>query len=330
MSHYETLGVSENASPEEIRKAFKRLTLQCHPDRDHSESAKARFIAIKAAHQILSDAISRRRYDESLKQPTYASKEQQQADELEESMEISSSYNPFSSSSGMNAAPRKDTPPPLDIFDSIDITLTDLYTGSTRWLEVKRKIRCPEPSCSTHCHHCQGRRWIEQKKKLKLEISASHEPPSEYRFPGDGDEAIDSRLPPGDVIIRPNIIPHSMYKRQGVHLFFDKQISVQELSCGFLFELPPLDKREWKFSLLDQVAILGGHYVARGFGMLSGTGLQRGHLIINISLRLPRRLFMLKEDWIAAWPELNRDEYSNFAKPLELLSESEYQHLIKN
>ena len=62
---YEVLGVSRNASPEEIKKAYKKLALQCHPDKnkDKREEAEAKFKKVTEAYGILSDEKKRKHYD---------------------------------------------------------------------------------------------------------------------------------------------------------------------------------------------------------------------------------------------------------------------------
>jgi molecular chaperone DnaJ len=62
--HYEVLGVRRDATPEEIKSAFKRLAAQCHPDRNQGDpSAHERFKEINLAHQVLSDPDRRTMYD---------------------------------------------------------------------------------------------------------------------------------------------------------------------------------------------------------------------------------------------------------------------------
>jgi len=62
--HYKTLGVKPSASSTEIRKAYKKLAKQFHPDRSKVKNAQERFIAINEAHQVLSDPTERRVYDQ--------------------------------------------------------------------------------------------------------------------------------------------------------------------------------------------------------------------------------------------------------------------------
>jgi serine/threonine protein kinase len=62
MNHYETLGLTKTASADEIKRAFRELAQQHHPD--HNGSAE-RFKVINEAHRVLSDPVTRARYDKT-------------------------------------------------------------------------------------------------------------------------------------------------------------------------------------------------------------------------------------------------------------------------
>lgn len=64
--HYTTLGVPHDATPETIHRAYRKLARVCHPDRDNSPEATAKFIAINQAYHVLYDAELRAKYDAML------------------------------------------------------------------------------------------------------------------------------------------------------------------------------------------------------------------------------------------------------------------------
>lgn len=67
-NHYDTLGVSKTATQDEIKKAFRKLSMETHPDlnKDTHHHNGERFKQIANAHSILSNAVERRKYDRHL------------------------------------------------------------------------------------------------------------------------------------------------------------------------------------------------------------------------------------------------------------------------
>lgn len=134
---YDLLEVSTEASSQEIKKAYRKLAMKYHPDKNPGNpEAEAKFKEIGEAYEILSDEEKRQRYDKYGKE---AFKEGGGRDPTD-LFEAMFGGSPFSSFFGGNQRGPKKTE---DIVHQLEVTLEDLYNGKTSKLAVTRNVICP-------------------------------------------------------------------------------------------------------------------------------------------------------------------------------------------
>jgi molecular chaperone DnaJ len=160
--YYEVLGVARNASDEELKKAYRRLAMKHHPDRNPDDAgAEAAFKEVKEAYEVLSDAQKRRVYDAhghaAFEQGTGAGGGYGQADINDIFGDIFG--NIFGGGAGARA-PRRGA----DVGVVIELDLEDAVAGIEKRLEVPTMAACKpcngtgsEDGKLETCTTCQGR-----------------------------------------------------------------------------------------------------------------------------------------------------------------------------
>jgi len=139
--YYEVLGVDRNATEEDIKKAYRRLARQYHPDVSTVEGAEERFKEINEAYQVLSDAEKRAAYDRF----GHAGLEGMGAGGMgAEGFPFDSIFDVFFGSQRMGAQPGPERG--NDLRYQLTLTFEEAVFGCERELEVPRLEICPECS----------------------------------------------------------------------------------------------------------------------------------------------------------------------------------------
>lgn len=170
--YYKTLGVAENASEDEIKKAFRKLSIKYHPDKQANKSesekknAEAKFKEVNEAYQVLSDKDKRTQYDRGGSFNFGSSNGGYSGDGYaggfdfgdfnfdEFGFNSNTGFNfrdLFGNRNAYNDIPRK---PKIekgaDIRMGIPITIEDIFNGCTKKVKYIRNVRCP------NCHGAGG------------------------------------------------------------------------------------------------------------------------------------------------------------------------------
>ena len=175
--HYETLGVARDATDEEIKRAYRKMARQYHPDANPGDpAAEARFKEVSAAYEVLSDTERRSLYDRF---GTDDLREARMSDPF--SGGLGSIFDAFfggdSPFGGFGSSGRRVGPPPgEDLEAHIDLDLHDVVFGVEREVSVRTAVRCE--SCDgggaetgtspVRCSQCGGSGQVRKVRQSML------------------------------------------------------------------------------------------------------------------------------------------------------------------
>ena len=161
--YYDVLGVSAQASEEDIRKAFRQKAMEYHPDRNKASDASERFKEVNEAYQVLSDPERRKQYDR-FGHPGVRNGAGQGAGGFE-GFDIFGGFGDiFDAFFGSGAASRTRPRQGDDVRANASVTFEEAAFGIDREVEISRTEQCPsckgsraEPGTQPEtCSNCHG------------------------------------------------------------------------------------------------------------------------------------------------------------------------------
>jgi molecular chaperone DnaJ len=162
--HYETLGVARDATPEEIKKAYRKLARQLHPDVNPGAEAEERFKSVSAAYDVLSDPAKRAAYDRG--GDAFAGA----AGGFGQGFSFTDIMDAFFGGQAQTSGPRSRQRRGQDALIRVQIDLRDAVFGTEQEISVDTAVGCPtchgegaQPGTGTRtCDVCGGRGQVQQ------------------------------------------------------------------------------------------------------------------------------------------------------------------------
>jgi DnaJ-class molecular chaperone len=293
---YQLLGVSKNASQDEIQRAFRKLAKKHHPDLNPgNKQAEERFKDIGMAYDILGDSEKRARFDRGEIDASGAERPQRRYYREYADAGPEGGAGSYASDRGFS-----------DFGDAEDIFAEFFRRGDDRGGGTMR-IRGGDISYRLEIDFLDAVNGAVRQLKLpdgseiKVTIPPGTRDGQILRLKGKGQPGINGG-PPGDALIEVSVAPHRIFTRKGDDIYADLAISLAEAVLGGKVQAPT--PTGWvtltipKWSNTGKVLRLKGKGVARPDGT-------RGDEFVTLRILLPERPDPELEKFVASWSGRN-------------------------
>ncbi len=225
---YQTLGVAKDASADDIRKAYRKLAKQHHPDLNPgSKTAEDTFKAVSAANDILSDPEKRARFDRG------------EIDATGEPRQERSRYGSYADMAGAAGGRRYSNagdPGMSDIFADLFAHVNERsgYANTARGRDANYSLAVNFVDAITGV---QQRLTLPDGRTLDVRVPPGMEDGQTLRLRGQGNEAV-AGGPRGDALIEVRVKPHAFFRREGDDVLVEVPVTLKEAVLGGRVTVP--------------------------------------------------------------------------------------------
>jgi curved DNA-binding protein len=293
MDYYEVLGVKKDGSSQDIKKAYRKLAMKYHPDRNKgNKEAEEKFKKISEAYAVLSDPEKRKQYDtfgESGFQQRYSQEDIFRGFDLGDILKefglggmcgifwaTGGQGSPFEAfyfqgggPGGGHASHRaaQQQVKGSDFTYELAVSLNEILTGAEKTISLRVENKTENVSVKIP-------KGIKAGQKLRL---AGKGAPSPYGGP------------PGDLFLIISEQPHPVFTRDGNNLVVEQQISFSKACLGSEINVKSLEGKELKVKVPAGIQPQSKLRL-KGHGLPAGKTGGRGDIYVKVSVDIPKDL----------------------------------------
>uniref|UniRef100_A0A672IB89 Zgc:122979 n=1 Tax=Salarias fasciatus TaxID=181472 RepID=A0A672IB89_SALFA len=270
---YKVLGVSPESNEDEIKKAYRKMALKFHPDKNSDADAEDKFKEIAEAYEILTDPKKRSIYDQFGEEGER--KDSFPSDPHDDLFNPFRRF-PFSHVGGGFAAGQRRLQGDA-VLHELPVTLEEVMHGCTKHVKITRSRLTAD-----------GRGVRSEDKVLNVVVKKGWKAGTRITFPREGDETASSA--PADVTFVLRDQEHEQFRRDGVNIVYTAKITLKEALCGCTVNVPTLDNRMMPLPCSDVIKP-GAVRRLRGEGLPHPKSpSQRGDLVVEFQVLFPDRI----------------------------------------
>jgi len=297
------LGITKDASTDEIKKAYRKQSLKYHPDKNASADAQEIFQKVNEAYQVLGDHEKRNEYD-FMANPNQAGRFSPRGMGMNMNMNIDEmfqglfGFTPDAGNvrmNGMGGMPEGfpfgnvhvfhgNMPFPMNmnqsiqrlqpIVKTISVTMEQVMTGANIPVEIERWI-------------VQEGTKVMEKETIYVEIPQGVDDNELIVLKDRGNIA--NEMCKGDVKVFIKVFNHTNFKRNGLDLIVEKNITLKESLCGFKFELAHINGKTYTINNNEGSIVTPSYFKA-----IPEMGFKRnghsGNLVVTFNILFPESL----------------------------------------
>ena len=293
--YYQTLGVSENASQEEIKRAYRKLAMQYHPDRNPgNKEAESKFKDVSEAYAVLSDPEKRKQYD-TFGAAGFQNRFSQE--DIFRDFDFGSIFREFGFRGGQNSniftqffgggGPSS--------FKGRGPTQRQHYGGGFggqgrgvkgQDLIYELSLTLEEAAKTTEKTISYASRGKQEQVSVKIPAGVSTG--KRLRLSGKGGPGPYGG-PAGDMFIQIRVLDHPTFRREGDDLYLSREILFSEAVNGTEVEVPTLDGKTLRLKVPPGTQP-NAKLRMKGYGMPRMNGRGKGDAYAQIAVKVPRKL----------------------------------------